>query len=302
LLLFYIQPKKTYADLAGYFADKSFGPSFSASLLEDIIVFFVLGLVVAIVSIIVSTKTPETYDYKSRFRALLNSNHAFGNNKFMDFVNKEFEDLLGYNKKLKAIVSIGELISEDENKVYEIYSELQHFIVNAVSDKEYKPFKKPRVRIASDLKVSGKYGYIKALRTFDIKTLKTIKPYVGKGIYEMKDSSYEEDIDLIIPGNNEVGWELNYSVWHNIGTPTAKGWYSISVSRFTQSAELTLFNDKKFDRTLKYDLNLYRYKDNKATPLCETVELKRGGKKTHKLTSVILYPLDRLEIYIYEPK
>jgi len=300
LIFFVVRKDSTMAFFTRNF-DRGYGSSFSASFLEDILVFFLLGSIVAIVSIRISQKKPESYDYITRIGAVLNSNAAFGDADLLSFVDRELKSLLGFNQMVKVFISLEEYRQDDE--AYRIYTELTHHIANACTDIKYNPFTPPRVKVASDIEVDGDYGYIKQLRTFSLKGNSTITSYIERSIHILNKPTFNEDIELAIDGNDKIGWEVYYSIWHKVRTPEKIDCYTVSVSRYTQSIEVTIENKEIFDRTINYTVNLYRYKENSSTPIGRQITLKKGTiRKVHKFENLKLYPNDRLEFYFNSPE
>lgn len=294
-IFFICRKQQTYSFL-DFHLGEGFAISFSASFLESLLTFLFVGMVVTIVSLIVNSKRPDEYDFDVRVGAILNSDFAQGDNNLRTYLKRETQKLACFNDKILAEVFIEDF--DVENCAYKVYTELEHTISNALKDRNFSVTDKPEVEVASDLEVNGSYGYIKELKTFDIKTQRTIRSFIGKSIEYLKMPRFSREIDIAIKKNCQLGWKMSYCVWHKVwGAYGKKEKYTISVSRYTKKTDFQLINSYSAD--VEFELFLYSHEKKNSNLIQKKTKVASGGHFYYK-KSHIMHPLDRFELYLHE--
>jgi len=298
IVFFVFYKKTTYSVFEKYF-DHSFGSSFSVSLLENLVIFPFLGAIVTIISIALSIKNPEDYDYETRLGAVLNSDSAFGDKGLRTYVNERFERLLTFNNRVNTSIYVNEY--NTSQAAYEIYTSIQYELYNSVKGK--KLFKKLRATVKTEFSVDGEYGRIHDLKYYNQERTEIKDYFAGVGSKHIADGSFKEDIEIPIEENNMMYWELAYTIWHRtIDFANEKDWHSITIGDFTRSMVMTVVNNSKnYNRIIVYDVFLYSEKDKKSKRLYPQITLKKGESKRHEIKAV-LYPLDSVKFFIHGQK
>lgn len=301
LVLLYVIFFIAYKDQTHAFFDKAFGEDgygadLSASLLEDLAIFLILGFSASIISTLVSLNNPEESSFETRLKTLTNSDKINIDDQLYGFLKKNITNFLAFNKKMTVVLEIRDFSPIE--KAFYIYADMDTLITNMCKDSDFASEAEAEAFITSDACINGDNGTVVYLGTYDPSTNKTIKEFANG---EKLIDKFEKKVDIEIPRNEELGLRFKFIIWNRTGNPDVlNNWYHIATRRYTRHVEITLRNSLKDKQTLKYDL-VHRNNAQKDVNLPKiTGEIGPESQKV-VLTKKELYPNERLEFYFYEP-
>lgn len=278
----------------------NFWLSFSASMLEDMIMFIFLTLGVTFISIKLSNINPEDYEYDRRIRALLNSSKVKGDDKAFAYVHETISELLTYNRKMYYKVSVLDYFPSEN--AYAITTERTHIITNMCKDRNFEKRASPIV-VVPDVAINQSFGILNCIKKLDANDLQKEKETIldkahlceGENLFQF-DSSLQKD--------TEEAFLISYSMFAKVYdlSDVENAWHYSEAIRYTADVEFSLVNKMRNNQSFKFNLRNKVKHNDAIIPLEKELELKPG--ETHVYKKRIdkgLLPGDRLEFYFYSP-
>ena len=290
---FFIKKEFTKSHLEHY--GSGFFVSFSASLFEDLIIFFTLSLIV----ILLTTQNLLDYSFDDKIKAIINSENSRDNQNIIDFLNASVLKLLAYDKDWLLTITVADY--NVNGSAYKIYFDLKMRIVNMCRDKDHKREDYFFTSAPSDVIVNGEYGYVTLLEMTDVKTknVTTITPNTNPVKLNEK---YERSVPLSVLINSEVDIHFKYYTWSKTGDildlKDLSSWNIIRNERYIEHPRVILCNQMK--EALKFEL----YSNTKREKVSLSLE-KNGvfypGDTSYDINRE-LYPGDDVRLFLYKPE
>ena len=299
---FFIHYKGQTCDYLDSHFDVGFYTSFSASLLDDIVVFFILGIIGAIIPILVS-RTPAEEDFNTRVKALMNGEHVQENDKLVSYLKQYLSTFLAYISDLQIKIMVKDY--NEEQNAYKIFTEYDIVMSNMCRDSEYH-IKDPTIKIIPDVCVNGELGYISYLGTYDPETLEPIETLIDddkKESHVKLDGTYIRDLAYKIPKNGKVAWKLRFTIWSKIydNYDDPASWFSHSFARYGQNMKIILENHLNSEHNVTFDVKKFDSKIGLRSPVVNKGILVHNSDGPQKLkVDPEYHPGDIIEFYFYK--
>lgn len=278
---------------------KDFAVSFSASLLEDIFFFLFIGFIATVVSIIISTTTPENLDFFRRASSIANSDEAEKNSLVKDFVAETLRKLTAFYREFSCKIVIKDF-AEVEN-AYFLYLEREMILCNMCKDRDFEN-PEGEVCVEADIEINGTYGVFDHLYTYDTKANTVIQPPVidrTENVLLVKGLNPKK-LPHTIPRNSELGIKFGYNSWSKTGEIDDKSnWIYFRSARFSSKINMIIANKYKEGTTLLYDLKIISDEDNTVKIIASKGKLPYNSEVRPNCMHHRLKPGDKLVCYIY---
>lgn len=190
-----------------------------------------------------------------------------------------------------------EEISQDRS-AYKIHCKFEYIITNMCRDKDFEPEDiKASVKIGE--KVNGSYGYVSKLGTFNTQNKAPVNMEIDGHPKELLDD-FNEDIDMKVEGDSELGWILEFSIWNKFGVDTDDDnqWFNVFIERYTQKINLTVENLTK--ENLSFDLVYIDNHKKSPTLLANRTVLHAEIGKKNFSPRLEIYPRDIVKLFLYK--
>lgn len=278
---------------------KGFGTSFSASMLEGLIMFLALTIGITFISIKQSTINPEDHEFERRVLALMNSKHLNGDSNIFDFLKNNISNLLAYNKKLAYEVHVSAYYPAEN--AYYIIIRRTHILTNMCKDKDYEP-KNKSISIFPDIKINNSYGKVMFLGKVDPNNENNILETIVDDTdnYELKAGKNQIQIDMPVSQNSEIGYRLSYGAYSKIeDVNDDRSWIFSEATRYTRQIEFLIQNHLGDNKKIQFDFRKSNLNNEKVSYI-EKSTLSHLEKYKKSLMLDFL-PGEKIEVYIYPP-
>jgi hypothetical protein len=281
-----------------------FAISFSASLLDDLIMFLVLGIIGTIIQAIIS-RSPDEEDFDSRVKALMNSKHVEGNDKLVSYLKSYLTTFLAYISKMNITMIVKEY-DENEN-AYKIFTEYDITLSNMCRDSEYN-VKDPKITVYSDISVNGDFGHVSYLGTYDPTSLRIINTIIDEDkredIVPIK-GHFEREFNYKIPKDGMMAWKLRFTIWSKIYDDKydePEKWFTHSLLRYAQNVKISLENHLNSQHNIKFDVKKFSTATNERDLIVSNDILGYNSDGPKIIAPEIEYhPGDTIEFWFYKP-
>lgn len=227
------------------FSDKAFLLSFSASLIEDLIFFSLIGVVLYFSSF----KKLEDSEVNVRLNTVINSPNV--SKGAQDYFQLKSKQMLAYYESFDVKLTIKEY--DSTNSAYKLYMEVDAKIVNMCKDLIFQGYHANYIK--SGIPVSGDFGEcILYLLNDDNDALEQHQLINGVPV-KLGEKIFNKTIPLIIKSNGHATFKMTYYIWSKYEQTVSL--FTTKVDRFVNSYSLTVINS--------LDKNLFEIKADKIT-------------------------------------
>lgn len=261
--------------------------SFSASLLEDILFFGIVGIII----FILTKRDGSELSLKDRINKILLTNKN-NNRSAKEYLFDQISPILAYNESSKVSIELSQLYPE--NNLVKIYADVQHRILNMCSNDSFT-IAENQIGLESDYKVGLDYGTIyHASIVNENPTVDSTKDYIvvdSKPGIPLKNNKYSHLIPpFTISKNGAAIARMSWSIWEKIdGVEDDDGFFVLN-KRFTNNIEFTISNST--DKNLLLDLEIRHAKTKTRTT--KTIEVGAKQKKASIQLHKRLMPQDEI--------
>lgn len=280
---------------------ENFYVSFSASVLEDLIMFIFLTIGVTFISIKLSNINPEDYDYERRIRALMNSDNVKDDKRAYNYLQSELSRLLTYNKVMNYEVSI--IDHYPTQNAYAIVTKRTHIITNMCKDKEFENKRAPII-IEPDIKVGLTYGKLNYLIKLDPKNLNTqIETILHEGSPDTELNAGDNNFsipNIKIGKDSETAFVLSYTCFSGIRENSLpEAWLYSEAIKYTSNVKFSIVNNLKSKKNIKIDFRTKNREGAINNIVTNHVLLYGESNKYEHDLDYSLLPSERLEFYFH---
>lgn len=276
----------------------NFWLSFSASMLEDMIMFIFLTVGVTFISIKLSNINPEDYEYERRIKALMNSSRVTGDKKAFGYVHETITELLTYNRKMYYKVNVLDYFP-DEN-AYAITTERMHIITNMCKDRNFEKRESPIV-VVPDVAIGPSYGMLNCIKRLDASDLRIEKETISDKVH-LTEGENVFYFDSSLQKDAEEAFLISYSMFAKVYdlSDLKNAWHYTEAIRYTADIEFSIVNKLRNNQSIKFELR-NKIKDSGAIiPIASGFELQPGDANIfRKKMDTSLLPGDRIEFYLH---
>lgn len=270
-----------------------------ASFLQDFIFFGIIGFA----SLFVTLARPEDEAYRSRIRALANSDNVSENAK--KFLEAETKKNLAYNQESKVDLRIKEY--DKKHKALKISTEINNQVKNMCKDITHTMID-TEAFVYPDIEIDGLSGVVEHLSlTTNGKKGKHIPKIEAYSVYLKGTDRFEDVISDFEVNPGGIGhWKFCYWIWSLVENDKSKDpWYFIKWRRYTDSLILEISNEtnKKINFDYRYTNRSPSEVNRKAKPEIAKngVSLAPGG--TYKICDrEILHDNDIVQLFFNSVK
>jgi len=265
--------------------------SFSASLLEDLIFFFLIGIVLFILTL----KKPEDNELDVRLDTVISSPNVTASAR--DYFRDETKSALAFYERSEVIIKISQF--NEKNKTYKLFFNIYSVIINMCKDIHFEL--ETNAYVIPGLEVNGDYGDITILEIKD-KLTNNQAGELPVGIpIPLKKIGYDKTIPLRISANGKADYKFGFRIWS--GYNQNERLFYTTVDRFTDSYNLSIVNDLENNFSFYVKVLLKRKKvldENQTETIFESKGLEPGETATI-IEESSLNPGDKLQFYFGEP-
>jgi hypothetical protein len=296
------------SDATQIYLDKKWGVGFaislSASLLDDLIIFLVLGILGSIIQTIIS-RSPEEEDFDTRVKALMNSKNVEGNDKLVNYLKSYLTTFLAYINKMNITMIIKDY--DDKECAYKIFTEYDITLSNMCRDSEYN-VTDPKITVYSDISVNGDFGHVSYLGTYDPNTLRLVNTIIDED--KREDivpilGHFERNLNYKIPKDGQMAWKLRFTIWSKIyedGYESPEKWFTHDLQRYAQNVKISLQNHLNSQHNVKFDVKKFSTVTNERSLIVNNDVLGYNSDGPKIVAPEIEYhPGDKIEFYFYKP-
>jgi hypothetical protein len=271
---------------------EGFLTSYSASLLEDVIFFGLIGYI----TIYVTTKLPEDENLNTRIKALAN-NKSVGE-KAKHFLFEYVKKFLVYSSQNNAILIIKEY--DKVSNSIKIFCDFSGDYVNMCKDEVYTIFNFAFI-VEPNEKVENSYGYISYLGIEEINS-DNKNVVIQNDIFELKNiHKYEKYINFDISKNSSANWKMSFATWGKLNTDRQndKNWFFLRCRSFTESFTAVIKNETSID--IKCDVRYLNRDENSKSKKVENNGIISKSKTENTIlgNNIVFHQKDKFEIFFY---
>ena len=270
-----------------------FAVSFSASLLDDLIIFLALTLVVTFLT----TKSLAKYTYHEKIRAIINSKNSESKEGVYNFIYSRLSKLLAYDKLREFQIVIADY--DEAAMAYKLFFEQRYVIANICSDKDYKKKDYHFFVMPADI-VRNECGAVTFLeeRNSAKKLQRTI---IDEATAFKLDKKFEKNVELSVSKNGETEIFIKFHVWSitssDFDPKDLPFWNFIRFERYGEKTKLNIVN--QLDRKVKFDVYANQIEKN-TLDLYNNDTLNSHGGKSEFTMDLELYPGDDVRIFFHK--
>ncbi|MCX6315967.1 MAG: hypothetical protein NTW29_01650 [Bacteroidetes bacterium] len=279
--------------------DSGFAVSFSASLMDDLIMFLLLTPLV----IYLTTKPLWDYSFSEKVNALINSKHAKNRDSLTTYVHKSISSLMAYNKQIFFKISVRDY--DATTHAYSLYIETKIKASNMCRDKDFVLNKDYSFYVMPSDVIPGKEaGFVTSLIKTNIEEKNGITTYIDSNNIFKLDRKFEQKINFVIAKNGEIEISLKYNTWSITGDKLDLNdlsiWNFLQIDRYSNDVNVLVRND--LNRALKFDVYVAKHQndDEKTVTLDHNMVLSAGQEDSHKVTRELL-PKEDVRIFFHKP-
>ncbi len=269
---------------------ENFSLSFSASLLEDLVFFFFIGIVLFIITL----KKMEDNEIDVRLDTVINSPNVTASAR--EYFRKETKAVLAFYEKCDVLIKITEY---DENTgTYKLYLSFDAIINNMCKDIQFNV--QTNAFVKPGLEVNNNWGELTIFNIKDVASGNQAGEPVGIPV-RLYEKGYNNTVPLLISDSGKAEYKLGFGIWTKYDQE--KELFFTSVDRFSDSYNLTLENGLnenisfEFYAKIKSQNELYQSETAQLQPLTEL-----GPKNRFQIMKGNnLKPTDRIQIYFGKP-
>tara|TARA_Y100000588_G_C14232046_1_gene915692 strand:- start:362 stop:1243 length:882 start_codon:yes stop_codon:yes gene_type:complete len=269
--------------------DSNFYSSFTASFIEDVIFFGVIGLSVFIYSV----KRPENDPFESRIKFLANSQNLDGS--AIKYLSDQARATLAYSDVTQIRIYLRSY--NPETSSITVSCSIESSIRNMCKDVEFD-MTDTKLKIDAGVIVHGNYGLISHASIADENDPDHRSILVHDKIYYLENKKYEDEFKYTIRPNGKAIRSICFQIYYRINgdRKDEESWFYINAERFTQNFNVEVVNEmgEELNFWLDYDFPdpLNKKKIEKKEQLLQ---------QTQKICdSVTLNKNDAVKLYIYK--
>lgn len=280
---------------------QNFWLSFSASMLEDMIMFIFLTVGVTFISIKLSNINPEDYEYERRIKALLNSSRVMGDKKAFGYVHETITELLTYNRKMYYKVNVLDYFPEEN--AFAITTERMHIITNMCKDRNFEKRESPIV-VVPDVAIGRSYGMLNCIKRLDANDLRIEKETITNMVH-LKNGENIFYFDSSLQKDAEEAFLISYSMFAKVYdlSDLINAWHYTEAIRYTADVEFSIVNKLRNGQSIKFELRNKIKETGAIIPVASELVLPSGDANIYnKKMDASLLPGDRIEFYLYPPE
>lgn len=294
VLFFVLLRKWTYA-----FLGESFATSLSASMLWDLIFFIFIGFLVSLISIIISQKTPEDFEFERRVLSLANSDFARDNLEVKNHLISVAKNLLIYYRKFDIVITLKEY--DAASHTYLVYLQRTQYVANMSKDIQYHN-PSSSISIDADKDVNNDYGQINYCKVFDSMTGRSVHTDCDEtSSIPLQKGFNKRSFPLTIEPNKDCGIKFGYNFWQITGNKEDRDHcIYFKTARLTTNINIVL-KHKIPKHTVNYDIRIKSYERNTVNHLYTDETLDYNVDRTINNQTLCLSPNEVLEFYFHPP-
>lgn len=272
-----------------------FAVSFSASLLEDLIVFLLLTLVV----IILTTKSLYEEKFATKIRSILNSEHAIDNDGIFRFLENTISKLVIYDKQADFTLTV--VAYDEEQSAFKIFFEQNFIIANMCRDQDYKGRDFTFFVSPADTMVSGDCGHVTLLETFIPGTQgRPVKHVTETRPFKM-DKEFSRAIKLSVKRNGQLGINMKFDTWSKTSDTSSpselKYQNRLKFNRYSENPTVQIVN--QLDCGLQFEI-FTNHTESKALSL-RADGLLFPSEMRMCLEGIEFFPQDDIRVFFHKP-
>jgi hypothetical protein len=217
--------------------------SFSASLLEDLVFFFFIGIVLFIITL----KKMEDNEIDVRLDTVINSPNVTASAR--EYFRNETKSVLAFYERCDVLIKI----TQYDKKVgaYKLYLSFNAIINNMCKDIQFNvqtnAFVKPGVE------VNNNWGELTIFNIKDIASGSNAGEPIGIPV-QLDEKGYNKTIPLLISDSGKAEYQLGFGIWSKYDQ--VEDLFLTSVDRFTDSYNLTIENGLEDEISFKFSAKL----------------------------------------------
>lgn len=203
--------------------------SFSASLLEDLVFFFLIGIIIFIITL----KRMEDNEIDVRLDTVINSPNVTASAR--EFFRSETKSVLAFYEKYDVLIKIMEY--NEEVGAYKIYLSVYGIIDNMCEDVQFNV--QTNAFVETGVKIDDSWGELTIFYIKDIISGKSAGEPIGIPI-QLKEKGYNKTTPLLISKSGKAEYRLGFGVWSKYNQKDDL--FLTSVDRFVDSYNLIIEN------------------------------------------------------------
>lgn len=267
--------------------------SFSASLLEDIVFFSLIGIVIFIITM----KDGKDEDIYIRLDNVINGSNLLKYKNAKNYFHGQTKQALAFYSRYKTTINIDE--QNSHMKAYKIYTVSSGVIVNMCADIPFEDH--TNVRAYPGVNVNGQNGEVTFYQIKDRISGDIVGEKIGKPIALKPTVGYSHNAKLFISANGKADYDYAFWLWSKYDQ--REKMFNLMIDRFASSYELEIQNSLKDNMSVYFEASLVKMNDESFATvseiLCKTKLLSGERIIIPNLDS--LKPLDYIKIYFGPP-
>jgi len=278
--------------------EPGFAVSFSASLLEDLIIFIALSFII----LLLTTKDIFDYNFGEKITAIINSDDS-DNPQLHEYLKITVARLLAYDKRIKFHLTVTEY--DTSKNAYKIFFIIEYVIKNMCRDKDFVLDEDYWFFVgAADTAVGNDFGFVTSFITKKSGEKPTI--YVDETKPHKLDKKFEKKIDLKISKDKNFKIKLRYNAWSQTGDnfkieKEKLNFYNyVQSKRYVEKVEIVVKN--QLNRPLNYEILINEKQKNeiKLLSLRDNGLIQSGNQSKIEINDG-LFPKDNAIVYFHKP-
>lgn len=276
------------------YLDNEFGNGFyvslTASFVEDIIFFGVIGFAIYITSI----RTLEDESFETRLKSIANSKKV--GEQARENLSKNIRELLSYNRKREICITINEY-NPTEGYI-KVHCDMKNYIRNMCKDVKH-PLVNANAYVEPGVEVMNSFGYISLLEIKDSEKESVKKTFINQDIVQLQRTAYRENVEFFIEEDGEAIWDFCFTIYNQIGDDVKDpdNWFYCISSRYTQDLSLTLKNEDVSNQTIMFDVEYNSRVTGQEKPVMLGDCIIHGGETKLLFSGVSQLKRDKVRIF-----